>query len=149
MIHRKKIKSNQNKGDINEWRKRFGMLPEEVVNRTLDATSQFYLEVADDNRNNHQQHFKKRFKGLGINRQNEQVATDLVYTSAKSSQGHIGGQFFTGVQSKRWAYYPLKKESQNSEALQDYIRYYGARKVLISDNANSQTGNEWTTILRD
>ena len=133
--HRKRSTDFNNRGDVNEWRKRLGMLPEEIIDKTLDATTQYYIELADDNRSSAKQHFKKRFKGLGINRQNEQVATDFVYSSAKTSQGHKGAQFFTGVQSKRWAYYPLKKESQNSEALQDYICYHLAPKTLASDNA--------------
>ena len=148
-LHRKKTTDSIDRGDRIEWRKRLGMLPEEVIERTLNATTQFYLEIADDNRSNDKQHFKKRFKGLGINRQNEQVATDFVYNSVKTAQGHKGGQFFTGITSKRWAYYPLKKESQNSEALQDYIRYHGAPKILVSDNAQSETGEKWNTILRD
>ena len=109
------------------------MLPEETIDKTLDLTTQYYIELADDNRSSAKQHFEKKIKGLWINQQNEQVATDFVYNSVKTSQGHKGGQFFTGVQSKRWAYYPLKKESQNSEALQDYIRYHGAPKTLVSD----------------
>ena len=86
------------------------MLPEEVIERILNATTQFHLEIADDNRSNDKQHFKKSFKGPGINRQNEQVATDFVYNSVKTAQGHKGGQFFPGITSKRWAYYPLEKE---------------------------------------
>ena len=77
------------------------------------------------------------------------MGTDFVYFARKSSQGHIGGQFFSGVTSKRWEFFPLVKESQNSQALLDYIRKLGPPDTIISDNAQSEIGKAWTTILRD
>ena len=133
---------------MNELKKRFAYLPDEVIQKTLDNTTQFYLDV-EENRSNPQRHFRKRFKAITDFRQNEEVATDFVYFSTKSSQGHKGGQFFVGVTSKRWAFYPLHKESQNSEALQDYVRSRGAPRSIISDNAKSEIGHKWVEILRD
>ena len=134
---------------ISELRKRFAMLPEESIKSTLQNTTQYYSEIQEDNRESPQKHFRKRFKAFHHNRQRETVATDFVYLGNNSSQGHTGGQFFSGITSKKWEFYPLKKESQCTTALQDYIRTHGPPEEIRSDNAQSENGASWTTILRD
>ena len=42
---------------------------------------------------------------------------------------------------------PLKSESQNGTALQDYIRKVGVPNEIRSDN--SETGSTWTKVSRD
>ena len=79
--------------------------------------------------------FRKRFKAIPERRQHKAVGTDFVYFARKSSQGHIGGQFFSGVTSKLWEFFPLVKESQNSQVLLDYIHKLGPPDTIISDNA--------------
>ena len=130
-----------------ELRKRFSYLPSSRIQKTLENTTQFYLDITEETCP--QKHFRKRFKAIPDRRQNEIVATDYVYSAMKSSQGHKGAQFFTTTTSKRWAFYPLHKESQNSQTLLDYIREFGPPLTLLSDNANSETGQVWTQILRD
>ena len=110
---------------MGELRKRMAYIPEESIKKTLTNTTQYYLEVTEENHANPRQHFRKRFKAIPDRRQHETVAINFVYFSKKSSQGHIGGQFFSGVTSKRWEFYPLHKESQNSQALLAYIRKLG------------------------
>ena len=132
-----------------ELQKRFSYLPPERIRKTLENTTQYYLDIAAENQSNPKKHFKKRFKAIPDRRQNEMVATDYVYSAKRSCQGHKGAQFFTTTTSKRWAFYPLHKESQNSQALQDYICEYGPPITLISDNAKSETGAVWTQILRN
>ena len=85
---------------MGELRKRLAYIPEESIKKTLTNTTQYYLEVTEENQANPRQHFRKRFKAIPDRRQHETVATDFVYFSKKSSQGHIGGQFFSGVTSK-------------------------------------------------
>jgi hypothetical protein len=134
---------------ISELRKRFAMLPEDTITRTLQNTTQFYTEIQEENQTNPSKHFRKRFKALQYNRQHEAVATDFTFLSSNTSQGHKGGQFFSGVTSKKWAFHPLKKESQCVAALQDYIREHGPPDTIISDNAKSETSDRWNTVLRD
>ena len=43
----------------------------------------------------------------------------------------------------------MRKESNNVNALNDYIREFGAPRTLVSDNAQSEVGKKWTTILRE
>ena len=134
---------------MTELRKRLAYVPEESIHKTIDNTTQYYLDVKEENQANPQQHFRKRFKAIPDRRQHETVATDFVYFSRKTSQGHIGGQFFSGVKSKRWEFYSLQKENQNSKALLDYIRKLGPPDTIVSDNAKSEVGKVWTDIMRD
>eukprot|EP00957_Ditylum_brightwellii_P099341 7567442-Ditylum_brightwellii.AAC.1 len=46
--------------------------------------------------------------------------------------------------SDRWEVYPLKSDSYNVLALQDYSRDVGIPATLKSDNAQSETGTKWT-----
>ena len=129
--------------------KRFACLPEKVIKHSLDSTTQFCLEVMDETRQNPQKHFRNRFPGLPSRQQHEVVATDHIHFSHKSSDGHIGGQFFHGVTSKRWEFFPLRRENHNVQALQDYIRKAGPPLAIKSDNAKSEIGQAWTSVLRN
>ena len=82
-------------------------------------------------------------------RQHEEVATDWTYLSSKTLQGHKGGQLFCGVKLKKWKLFPLKKESRNVQALQDYIRNDGPPRTISSDNTKSETGSKWTEVLQE
>ena len=43
-----------------EWQRRLGMLPEDVVKRTvLDATTQLYMEIENENRSEPREHLPK------------------------------------------------------------------------------------------
>jgi len=61
---------------ISKMRKRFAMLLEETVHKTLENTTQYYTEIEEENRTNPEKHFRKQFKATPYNRQHEEVATD-------------------------------------------------------------------------
>ena len=134
---------------IQEWQKRLAMLPEEVVRKTLENTTCFYLHVDNDHRDDPRRHYKSTLKGIRHRRRNEIVATDTFFPSVNSSQGHTCSQFFVGQTSNKWAVYPLKKESQNFTALQDHCRDEGLPEAIRSDNAKSELGAKWTNYTRD
>ena len=134
---------------IQEWRKRLAMLPEDVVRKTIDATTQFYLEAECENREDPRRHLKARTPGIRYPRQHETVASDTFFPSVTSDRGNTCSQFFFGLTSNRWEVFPLKTESHNGIALQDYTRKCGAPSVLKTDNAQSELGNTWTQHCRD
>jgi hypothetical protein len=133
---------------MQEWRKRLAMLPEEVVRKTLENSTNFYLNIEAENREDPRKHYKYRFPGLRYPRQKETVATDTFFPSVKSRRGNTCSQFFVGTASDRWEVYPLKSESYNVSALQDYSRDVGIPATLKSDNAQSETGTKWTKHCR-
>lgn len=67
-----------------EWAKRLGLPPTEVVERTLQATTQHYLEVEAETRGDPRRHWVKRFKSLQYERRNQTDATDTIFPSVKS-----------------------------------------------------------------
>ena len=133
-----------------EWRRRLAMLPEDVVKRTvLDATTQLYMEVENENRTEPREHYQSLCPGLRNFRQNETVATDTFFPTKVTNQGHTCSQIFVGLDSDFWATYPLKTESANVEALQDYTRTHGCPNIIRTDNAQSELGKTWTKHCRN
>ena len=57
-------------------------------------------------------------------------------------------QFFIGDVSDRWQTYPLKSESLNGTALQDYACYVGNPTSIKTDNAQSEIGCTWKKHCR-
>ena len=133
---------------IEEWRKRLCMAPEDVVRKTLQNTTQFYLSVGEEDRMNPRRHFKSRTPGIRLPRQNEMVSSDTFFPSITSDRGNSCSQIFVGNVSNRWEVFPMKTESHNGVALQDYTRKAGAPPVIKTDNAKSETGETWTEHCR-
>ena len=134
---------------ITEWQKRLAMVPLETIHRTFDATTQHYMTIDYENRAVPRDHYRSRVPGLRYPRQVEKVATDTFFASVTSYRGNTCSQFFNGLTSNRWEAFPLKTESQNATALQDYICKVGVPDTLKSDNAQSETGTLWTSVSRD
>ncbi len=81
---------------MGEWRKRLAWAPEDVVTKTLENTTQFYMSIEGENRENPRRHFTSRARGLRYQRQNDTVATDTISPSVKTYQGHKLVRSFIG-----------------------------------------------------
>ena len=121
-------------------RKRLAMLPEDVIQKTIENTTQFYMKVEYENPQNPQHHYRSRFPALRLKRQNEMVASDTFFPSDPTNRGHTCSQFFAGTKSDRWEVFPLKSECHNGTALQDYSRRIGVTSSLKTDCAQSELG---------
>ena len=132
-----------------EWRRCLAMAPEDIVSKTLQHTTQCYLNVDCENRSNMREHYQSRFPGLRLPQQKEGVATDTYFPSVKTSRGHTCSQMLVGLTSDHWCTQPLKTESHNGQALQDCTRQVGVPTFIKSDNAQSETGTTWTDHCRD
>ena len=112
-------KSTTMPGDLPmiEWRKCLAMMLEEVVRKTLEATTIFYSSIEGENQMNQRHHFCSRFSGRRIQRQDEEVPTNTFYPTVTTQRGNTCSHFFTGLSSKRWFVYPIKTESHNTTAL--------------------------------
>jgi hypothetical protein len=85
------------------------MLPEDVERRTvLDATTQLYMEVENEHRNEPREHYQSRCPGLCNFRQHETVASDTYFPTKVTNQGHTCSQMFVGLDSDFWVTYPMK-----------------------------------------
>ena len=114
------------------------------VRETLRNTTQHYRP---DSRETLRRHFKTRFPAANVNRINETVCTDTLFSDTPAHNdgipGHGGAtmaQLYVGRSSGHTKLYPMKTESQMHQTLEDYIRDEGAPNLLFSDNAKTQTG---------
>jgi hypothetical protein len=108
---RRKTKTHAPSSNIpwEEWRRRLAMMPEDVVRRTvLDATTQLYMNVENENRDEPREHYQSLCPGLRNHRQRESVASDTYFPTQVTNQGHTCSQLFVGLDSDFWATYPLK-----------------------------------------
>eukprot|EP00957_Ditylum_brightwellii_P043020 3259076-Ditylum_brightwellii.AAC.2 len=83
---KKKIKSESGIL-ISVWKKRFTMLPDEVVEKTLENSTHFYLSIKTENRQDPRQHFCYRFPGLRLPRQHKTVASDTLFLPVQPKHG--------------------------------------------------------------
>ena len=99
-------------GDIplNEWQKCLAMLPEDVVTKTLQNTTQYYLNAEHENCEDPRRHMKPAYRGIRHKRRNEIVASDMMFPSHVSSRGNTYSQFFTMQKTDLWDVHPMKKE---------------------------------------
>ena len=79
---------------IQEWRKRLGMQPENIVKKTLENTTQHYMRVECESRDDPRRHIRSRAPGLRCLRQKETVATDTLFPLIISDRGNTCLQFF-------------------------------------------------------
>ena len=79
---------------IQEWRKRLGMQPENIVEKTLENTTQHYMRVECESRDDPRRHIRSRAPGLRCLRQKETVVTDTLFPSIIADRGNTCLQFF-------------------------------------------------------
>jgi hypothetical protein len=106
----------------------------DTAHRTLTATTQLgvrkVLHPVERRYRTRQAHL--RFPSL-----NTRLYTDTMFATTKSLRGNKCAQVFTnGVGYD--LFYPLKKESMASEALNEVIRTVGVPKELVSDGARAE-----------
>jgi hypothetical protein len=101
MVHPRRNKKKLTYEDIpiDEWRRRLSMLPEDIIHRTMQCTTQYYINTEIENRQNPRDHIRSRFPGLRIKRQNEAVASDTFFPAIVSNRGSTCSQFFTSLDS--------------------------------------------------
>ena len=125
-----------------EWRRRLAMAPEDIIRKTIKATTQFNLSSEIENRMNPGMYMKARACGLQSSCQHELVASDTFLPSIASNQGNKCLQLFVGQKSKRWEVFPIKFEFHNGIALQDYTRKCRSPATIKTDNAQSELGKK-------
>ena len=127
------------KENYEELRPFLGWLPQETVKETFDCSTHLamgYFATLPFRR-----HFKSRTPQLNVPRIAETFATDTLFASVDGIGGITCAQIFTGTKSKFTQVYGLQRESDGPDALEDFIRSFGAPYALCSDNSKMQTGH--------
>jgi len=138
------------KRPVEEWKELLGFPSDEVVERTLDATTQLQVDpVEAERRDLPKQHRKKRLLMLHPKRLPGRTDADTVFSTVKSIRGYLCVQFFCHVISDFLFIRCMQRESHSHGAYQDYIREVGASESIVTDNSQTQTGKKWEATSRD
>ena len=149
-IHQRSL--SKAKPNLEALRPNFGWLPLDRIKKTIQATTQFARAA---HRYPFRKHYKTRWPAANVNRWNEDVATDTIFSDTPAHNdgilGHAGctmAQIYAGKKSSKAVAYGMTSESQMPNTLEDLIRKHGAPNGLFSDNAKVQIGKRVLDILR-
>ncbi|GKY94554.1 hypothetical protein MPSEU_000421100 [Mayamaea pseudoterrestris] len=151
-VNLRKLRSKE--PDYNALRPYLGWVPTERVQQTLRHTEAWY-HLSAHPRLPFRHLTKSRFPAANVQRLRELFATDTIHSDTPALDdgilGHGGAtkmQLFVGRESFYTRGYPMKSESEMSNALEDFIREVGAPNGLLSDNAKSETGKAVRDLCR-
>ena len=134
---------------LKHWKELLGFPSNEVVEKTLESTTQLCAEPVEmERRELPRQHRKKRLLPLHPRRLRGRTDSDTFFSSLKSIRGFTCVQLFVHVSSDYLFVKCMKREAHSHGAYQDFIREIGAPSVLITDNSRTQTGENWQSTSR-
>ena len=132
--------------DPESARRFFAWLPHDIVQKTLECTTQYARVPMSTHLT---KHYRSPFPALNVARRDEPVATDSVYSSTPCIETGVSmAQFFVGMKTMVCDVEGIKTDKQFVNSLEDNIRYRGAPTQLISDSARSETSKRVKDILR-
>ena len=131
--------------DFRAIQPQFGWLPINIIMKTFAKTTQFYRKPMSTRL---QKHYKSPFPACNVQRRNEPIATDTVYSDTPAiDSGCKCAQIFVGTKTMVADVYGMKTEKQFVNTLQDIIRHRGAPTKLLSDHANLEISAKVKDIL--
>ena len=93
-------------------------------------------------------HLKSWLSLLRPHRINDVCFSDTFFSSVKSVRGYTMFQMFSLLYCQYDRPYLMRKESQATSRLQDFVREVGATRAMVNDNAKVMTGESWLNTLR-
>jgi hypothetical protein len=91
--------------------------------------------------------FKTKQSHLRFPTLNSKFYTDTMFSTTKSIRGNKCAQVFTNGLGYD-LFYPLKKESEVGDALNEMIRSVGIPKELVSDGARAETAGRFADVAK-
>ena len=133
--------------DFNLLRPFFGWLSTDIIKRTFEKTTQYARIPMGTTLL--KKHYKSPNPALNVQRRNESVATDTVYSDTPAvDDGSTVAQIFVGTETLVTDIYGIKTDKQFVNTLEDNIRDRGAPNKLISDRAQVEISKKVQDILR-
>jgi hypothetical protein len=132
--------------DYARLRPYFAWLPTEIVKKTFENTSQHATLPMSTYM---KQRYKSPFPALNVNRRDESIATDTVYSDTPAvDSGCTSAQFYCGTESLVCDVYGMITDKQFVSTLEDNIRRRGAPSCLLSNRAQVEISHCVQDILR-
>ena len=133
--------------DIKRWKALLGWQPDNIIQNTLSATTQYVSTVEAETRDVPRHHLKVCLPTLQPRHCHEGFYTDTFFADIRSLRGYTCVQLFVGSESL-YTFVSLMKTKQHAYmALEDFICEVATPKWIYSDNAGEETGKCWTSIL--
>jgi transposase InsO family protein len=129
-----------------KWRPFLLHKPLQVIQKTFKATTRYASRIYGPHNMN--RHFKSRFPILNRHRLHETFCTDTWFSSTTAIHGYTCAQIFYGTTSRYISCYPMHKEADGPNILEDFVRNDGAPFTLKSDNSQMQSSDAWMDICR-
>ena len=121
----------------------------DIANWTLLATTQLRnVNIDMDQQEIHRMTRKKRRVPFAQRRLEWRTDSDTLFSSVKYICGYRFVQIFSHLLTQYLWIVNLRREKDNHGSYQDHIREVGTPNILLTDNAKSQVGNDWTETSR-
>lgn len=135
--------------NLDHWKQLLGFPSDEVVEKTIESTTQLLHEPVEmERREIPRQHRKKRLLPLHPKRLRGRVDADTFFSTVKSIRNYKCVQLFVHVLSDFIFIRCMQRESHSHGAYQDFVREVGAPEMIITDNSKTQTGKKWEATNR-
>jgi hypothetical protein len=119
--------------DYNKFHSLFNWMNTKTIKKTLEQTTQY---ARMPNGTILKKHYKSPFPALNVQRRDERVTRDTVYSNAPDIDGgETCAQIFVGTETLVTDVYGMKTEKQFVNTLQDKVHEHGALSQLIRDRA--------------
>jgi hypothetical protein len=122
--------------------------PEQVVKKTLAATTQLVDSVEAETRTTPRWHFKSTLPSLRPWRPQEGFHTDTFFADTKTQTGFKCAQVFVGAMKGLTYVVPMKGKGYAPDALKAFIQDIGAPAFLLTDNAYEEVRAECEEICK-
>ncbi|KAI2513606.1 hypothetical protein MHU86_746 [Fragilaria crotonensis] len=103
--------------DLLDWKRRLGFIPDHVVSRTLNATTQLVSSVESETREIMRDHFSTRLPQLKVRRVNDVCYVDTFFSCLPSIRGFTCWNLFCFKRSGLDAVYLMRRRSQSPATL--------------------------------
>ena len=124
------------------------LVSDNVIYKTLDATTQLALHIESDNRSTSRCYYKSRFPFFKHKRLNDEFHTGIFYPDYITAQRHKCIQIFSGKYTGYWKVHQMRREANALLFLQDFAQSMTIPPVLKWNNARTQVGEKQTSFER-
>ena len=130
-----------------DWKRCLGFIPDHVVAKTLNATTQLVPSVEAETREIMRDHFQTRLPELKVRRVNDVCYVDTFFSSIMSVRGFTCWNLFCFKRTGLDVAYLMRRRAQSPPTLARMITDCGAPRQIKSDNAPEFKGKRWITCL--
>ena len=130
-----------------DWNKTLTFAPQEVIDKTLESTTQIVPSLEAETRMIMRDHIKTRIPYLKMKRANDVMYRDTFFSSIVSIRGYKCFNLHCYQRSCFDSVTLMKRKSESTTALKDCFLQNGIPKKVISDNAKEFNNKEVTSYL--